>query len=145
MDSSTENRKIEIDNETLNHLNTTRKWSMFIAVLGLIILGLVIIVGVIAGTFFTAFNTEGTVAGLPESILIATVLGMAVAYLFPVVFLFRFSKYTGYAVKTLNREDLRKGIKNLRSFFVYIGILVILFLLVYAAAIIITGTSLAFD
>jgi hypothetical protein len=144
MEPVDENRKIEIDHETLNHLNTARKWSMFIAVLGLIFLGLIIIIGAIAGTFFTAFSTDGTVRGLPESLLLALTLAMAVAYLLPVVLLFRFSKYTGIAVKSLKTEDLRKGIKSLKSFFLYIGILIILMLAFYAAALIITGTSLAF-
>jgi hypothetical protein len=44
METPLENRKIEIGQETLNHLNTTRKWAMFHAIIGFIFLGLILII-----------------------------------------------------------------------------------------------------
>ncbi len=57
MDSPQEIRKIEIEQETLNHLNTARKWAMFLAIIGFIFLGLLIMIGALAGTFLTAFSS----------------------------------------------------------------------------------------
>ena len=45
METPLENKKIEIEQETIKHLNTTRKWAMFLAIIGFIILGLIIIIG----------------------------------------------------------------------------------------------------
>jgi len=83
METPLENRKIEIEQETLKHLNTTRKWAMFLAIIGFIILGLIVIIGLIAGTFLTAFNSGGKDLGIPESLMFVPILLLAVIYFFP--------------------------------------------------------------
>ena len=144
METPLENRKIEIEQETLKHLNTTRKWAMFLAIIGFIILGLIVIVGLIAGTFLTAFNSGGKDLGIPESLMFVPILLLAVIYFFPVLFLFRFSKHTSHAVQTLDKLEFHKAIKNLKSFFVYIGVLIIIILSLYIVVLIVAGSSLAF-
>ena len=126
METNPEIRKIEIDQDTLNHLNTTRKWTMFLAILGFIFLGLLIIIGIIAGTFLSAFSSGKTGIGITESLILIVFLALAIVYFFPVLFLFRFSKHTAHAVQTINKEELQKAIKNLKFYFVYLGILVII-------------------
>lgn len=144
METSLENKKIEIEQETLKHLNTTRKWAMFLAIIGFIILGLIVIIGLIAGTFLTAFNSGGKDLGIPESLMFVPILLLAVIYFFPVLFLFRFSKHTSHAVQTLDKLEFHKAIKNLKSFFVYIGVLIIIILSLYIVVLIVAGSSLAF-
>ena len=144
METPLENRKIEIEQETIKHLNTTRKWAMFLAIIGFIILGLIIIIGLIAGTFLTAFNSGGKDLGIPESLMFVPILLLAVIYFFPVLFLFRFSKHTSHAVQTLDKMEFHKAIKNLKSFFVYIGVLIIIILSLYIVVLIVAGSSLAF-
>jgi hypothetical protein len=144
METPLENRKIEIEHETLKHLNTTRKWAMFLAIIGFIILGLIVIIGLIAGTFLTAFNSGGKDLGIPESLMFIPILLLAVIYFFPVLFLFRFSKHTSHAVQTLDKMEFHKAIKNLKSCFVYIGVLTIIILSLYIVILIVAGSSLAF-
>jgi len=144
MEPSIENRKIEIEQDTLNDLNTTRKWAMFLAIIGFILLGLVIVVGVIAGTFLSAFSEGKTNAGITGPLVLIPLLLLAIVYYFPVLFLFRFSKHTAHAVKTLDKLELHKAIRNLKSYFVYIGILIIIGLLFYVVVLIVAGTSMAF-
>ena len=144
METPLENRKIEIEQETLKHLNTTRKWAMFLAIIGFIILGLIVIVGLIAGTFLTAFNSGGKDLGIPESLMFVPILLLAVIYFFPVLFLFRFSKHTSHAVHTLDKLEFHKAIKNLKSCFVYIGVLIIIILSLYIVVLVVAGSSMAF-
>lgn len=144
METPLENRKIEIEQETLKHLNTTRKWAMFLAIIGFIILGLIVIIGLIAGTFLTAFNSGGKDLGIPESLMFVPILLLAVIYFFPVLFLFRFSKHTSHAVQNLDKLEFHKAIKNLKSCFVYIGVLIIIILSLYIVVLIVAGSSLAF-
>ena len=144
METPLENKKIEIEQKTIKHLNTTRKWAMFLAIIGFIILGLIIIIGLIAGTFLTAFNSGGKDLGIPESLMFVPILLLAVIYFFPVLFLFRFSKHTSHAVQTLDKLEFHKAIKNLKSFFVYIGVLIIIILSLYIVVLIVAGSSLAF-
>jgi hypothetical protein len=144
MENNAEIKKIEIEQESISHLNTIRKWTMFMSILGFILLGLLIIIGLIAGTFLSAFNTGEGAAGLPESFIIIFFLLMAAVYFFPVLYLFRFSKHTAKAVETLDKEELYKAIKNLKSYFVYLGVLIIIGLSFYVIAIVAAGASMAF-
>ncbi len=94
MDSNPEQRKIEIGEETLKHLNKLRKWTMFLAVSGFIFLGIIIALGLITGTFLTAFNHSDKTPGLSDALVLAGFIGLALLTFFPVFFLFRFSKHT---------------------------------------------------
>lgn len=144
MENLPENRKIEIEQGTLSDLNTTRKWSMFLAILGFIFLGLLIIIGIAATSFLSAFSTSESRVGFPEWILIIIFLIMAAVYFFPMLFLFRFSKHTANAVSTLDKNEMHKAFHNLKSYFVYIGILIIIILSFYLIALIFAGASLSF-
>jgi hypothetical protein len=144
METNLETRKIEIEEGTFKYLNSSRKWAMFLAIIGFIFVGLIIIIGLIAGTFLTAFNSGEKGLGIPESLMFIPVLVIAVIYFFPVLFLFRFSKHTSHALHTLDKQELHKAIRNLKSYFAYIGILIIIVLVIYVIVLIVAGTSMAF-
>jgi hypothetical protein len=144
VDSNPEIRKIEIDQATLKHLNTLRKWTMFLAVTGFIFWGLIIILGLITGTFLTAFNLSGKTQEIPDAVVIAAFIGLALITFFPVLFLFRFSKHSSNAVSTLDSKELHKAIKYLKRYFIYIGFLLLIGISAYIAGLILAGTSAGF-
>jgi hypothetical protein len=146
MEINPEIRKIEIDQETLNYLNTTRKWTMFLAILGFIAIGLLLIIGVVAGVFLSAFKTAAMPAGLgfPEWLVFVVILLFAVLYFFPVFYLFQFSRHTSNALQSLDKEEMKKAFKYLKSYYVFIGILTIVILALYLIAFIGAGASVAF-
>jgi len=137
-------RKIEIEQETLAHLNTTRKWAMFLAIIGFIFLGLMLIIGLLAGTFLSAFKTGAKSSVIPESLMFIPVLLIGVIYFFPVLFLFRFSKFMHHAIQNLDKVEFNKALKNLKAYFAYIGILLIIVLSLYLVILVVAGSSLAF-
>lgn len=139
-----DSKSIEIGQESLNHLNTIRKWSMFMAIMGFIFLGIIMLVGVIAGVFFSAFDSNLNSTVLSDFLVGVFIILVGVVYFSPLLFLFRFSKHTAKAVNTLDKEELYKAIKNLKSYFVFTGILIIIILAVYAVALVMAGTSMAF-
>jgi hypothetical protein len=144
METPLENRKIEIDQETLKHLNTTRKWAMFHAIIGFIFLGLILIIGFLAGTFLTTFSSGVKGSGIPESLMFIPVLVIAVVYFFPILFLFRFSKHSSHAIQNLDKLEFNKAIKNLKYWFAYLGVLVIAVFSFYIVVLIVAGSSMAF-
>ena len=144
MENTNEPSKIEIGQETLKTLNTTRKWTMFLAVTGFIFLGLIIALGLITGTFLSTFNHSDKISGIPDAILLAGFFGVAVIYFFPVFFLFRFSKHTSIAVSNLDKQELNKAFKYLKRFYIYIGVLLIIAVSIYIAGLILAGTSVTF-
>jgi hypothetical protein len=117
---------------------------MFLAIVGFIFFGLFIIIGLIAGTFLTAFNSGGKSLGIPESLTFVPILLLAVIYFFPVLFLFRFSKHTSHAILTLDKMELNKAVKNLKFYFAYVGVLLIIVLSIYIVILIVAGSSMAF-
>lgn len=144
METPSDERKIEIGPETLNHLNSTWKWTMFLSILGFIFLGLIIIAGVVTSTFLTAFKTQEANLGVPESLMIITLIVVAAIYFFPVLFLFRFSRNTRDAIQNLDKRKLEKAFRNLRTYFTYIGIMVIVVLSIYFVALFAAGASMSF-
>jgi hypothetical protein len=131
MQNIPEARKIEIGPDTLSNLNTTRKWTMFLAVSGFIFLGLILILGIITGTFLTAFNHSDKIPGVPDVLLIGSFIGLAVIVFFPILFLFRFSKHASNTVSSLDTKELHKAVKYLKLFFLFIGILLIMLITAY--------------
>jgi hypothetical protein len=143
MDSNPENRKIEIGEETLKHLNKLRKWTMFLAVSGFIFFGIIIVLGLITGTFLTTFNHSDKTPGLSDALVVTGFIALALLTFFPVFFLFRFSKHASNALTTLDRKNMHKAIKSLKRFFIYIGILLITGVVIYIFSLILAGRSAA--
>jgi hypothetical protein len=144
MDAPLEIKKIEVDQETLSHLNTARKWAMFLAIVGFIFLSLLVLISLIAGTFLTAFNTGEKRLGIPESLMFIPVLVLGVIYFFPVLYLFRFSKHSHHAIQKVDKLEFHKAIKNLKACLAYFGVLIIIILSLYIVVLIVAGSSLAF-
>jgi hypothetical protein len=144
MEAPLEIKKIELELDTLKHLNTTRKWAMFLAIIGFIFLGLIIIIGLLAGTFLTAFSSGEKGLGIPESFLFIPILLIALVYFFPVLFLFRFSKHSSHAIQHLDKLELHRAIKYLKYYFVYSGVLIIIIFSLYIVVLVVAGSSMAF-
>jgi hypothetical protein len=142
MEDSQEINKIEIDQNILKSLNVTRKWTMFLAIVGFIFFGIMLVFGILAGTFMSAFSAGSSGTVLKESAMIICLFVAILAYLFPVLFLFRFSKNAALAVHHLDKKELNKAFKNLKYLFVCLGILVIIVLCAYIGVLIFTGSSL---
>lgn len=145
MENTSEIKKVELEEDSLKDLETTRKWSMFIAILGFIAIGILVILSLLAGVFLSVFKSGDLQLGTGESILIfGILLVFGVIYFFPVLYLYRFSKYAGHAVRLSDNTYMKKAFRNLRRYFVYIGILAIVVLAFYLIAFIASGASLAF-
>jgi hypothetical protein len=142
MEDSSESEKLEIKPETLRYLNITRKWTMFLSILGFIGLGTFLISGLITGVFLSVFDTAHT--SLPEWLLIALFIAVAIIAFFPLLFIFRFSKHMAHAVKAHDQQELHRAFRNLKSFYVYTGILFILTLAIYLVVFIVAGASVSF-
>jgi MFS family permease len=139
-----EERKIEIGQETLKILNTTRKWTLFLAIIGFIGIGVLLIAGLFTGVFLSVFNTSDAAPGFSEIMVFAIVVLLALAYFFPVLYLLRFSKYTYEAIRSLDKQKLHKAFRSLKAYYVYIGILIIVVLILYLIFFIALGTSMSF-
>lgn len=156
MENLQEENKIELGQDALRYLNTTRKWTMFFAILGFIFIGLMLLGCVIAGVLLNSLpglsefesvedmESVGLMAGAARIMLIVFMVIFAIIYFFPFYYLLRFSQHTSRAIKKLSSEELTMALRNLKAYWLYIGVLVIIVLSVYLLIFIIAGTSLAF-
>jgi len=145
MENQQELKKIELEEDSLRDLDITRKWSMFMAILGFIGLGLMLIIGIVAALFLSVFNA-GSIQDAPSLGFLpgAILMVLSVVYFFPLLYLYRFSKHTGIAVRDTDKSQMQKAIRYLKKYYVYVGILLIIVLVVYFVVFIISGASLAF-
>jgi len=141
MENNSVRENLEIKPEILNYLDTTRKWTMFLAILGYISLGTFIIGGFITGIFISVFNTSQT--RLTQWAIIVLFLATALVTFFALRYIFRFSKFMRHAIKEHDQQALVKAFRNLKSYYVYIGIVVIVILVIYVVTFIVAGASVA--
>jgi hypothetical protein len=157
MENSLENKKVEIGQEALGYLDTTRKWTMFFAILGFIGLGLMILIGLVAGSIIRRFtsgmsgmegmegmSSAGAVGGMATVMMVIILLIIAVIYFFPLLYLLKFSQHAKNAVATGDSNEMTLALKYQKSYWKYLGILVIILLVVYLIIFLIFGASMAF-
>jgi hypothetical protein len=123
--------KVELGEKSLLILNKARKWTMFLSVTGFIFLGLIIIIGMLTGTFLSAFNLSDKTPGMPDFLLMSGFGIAAIVNFFPIFFLYRFSVHAANGVSTRNPEEIHKAFRFLKRFFLFIGVLLIVAIVSY--------------
>jgi hypothetical protein len=124
------------DQESVNYLTQAGKWAKFIAIVGFIFCILFVIIGLFAGTLISSsLGSLGAGASAIGAGAIAVIyIVIALLYVLPCIFLFRFGSKVQAAVRSNDLHAMNTSLKNLKSFFKYIGILVIIVLSIYALA-----------
>ena len=88
-------------------------------------------------------ESAGTAGGIAGVAILVIMFVFAVIYFFPLLFLVRFSRHTAKAVANLDGNELQTGLKYLKNYWKYIGILIIVILSFYLIALIFFGSTLA--
>jgi hypothetical protein len=125
------NSKIELTDESISYLNETRKWTIFLAILGFIFLGLMVIMSFSFGTFFSALGGQGINPPFPSFLFVVLYLAIGLIYFFPILYLYKFSSFTKQGLVEKNETLMTLAFKNLKSHYKYIGIFTIVFLCLY--------------
>ena len=118
------NGQMVINDEIKNSLTRISKWTKFLAILGFICIGLIIIaqILVLIGSYYSNFDGAGMA-------LIYVVIG--VVYYFPLNYLIKSANSFKKAVNSDNQEILNSGFTNLSSHFKFMGILTIIVAFLY--------------
>ncbi|TVQ07108.1 MAG: hypothetical protein EA361_18790 [Bacteroidetes bacterium] len=127
---------LELEHHGKLHLNETRKWTMFLSILGLVFMGLMLLIPIIA------LFALGAASKLPFSAGYFTffpVLLVLAIYFFPIYFLLQFSTLTRKAVAQNNSRLLTKALSFLKLHYQYLGILAIILLGIYLIVFLFVG------
>jgi lipopolysaccharide export LptBFGC system permease protein LptF len=127
--------KLELLEDSLKNLNETRKWTTFLAILGFVFLGFLVLMALAMGAFMSGPLAKefgpGFGSGFPGILIALVYLGMAILYFFPILYLYRFSTQTRNAIEHRDSNILNQAFYNLRSHYKFIGILAIIMLAMY--------------
>lgn len=126
---------VTLNKTSLNWLFDTARWARFIAILGFILIGFLVIVGIFIGPVLSALNENMAIApstsALSGSVIAAIYLVIAVIYFFPIYYLFQFSNGLIMAYKAEDEEKLNASLHFLKKHFKFIGIFTIVVLAIY--------------
>ena len=130
---------LQIDTGNTPYLAETAKWAKFLAIMGFIFCGLMIIVGLFAGTIFTAYfnqasslGTDGGLGTLGAGVFTVIYILIALIYFIPCLYLFNFASKMQAALRTNDQVNLNASFRNLKACFKFWGILLIICLCFYA-------------
>jgi hypothetical protein len=129
-----ENQFQDIEGNILNFSTSVRSaldimvyWGKFLAILGYIFLGLMVIGLLVMISNSSHYYRESDLAG----VIVGYVIGLALYY-FPTSFLYKFSDKTRNALNSDSQEDIEEGLNNLSYLFKFWGICTIVILSIYA-------------
>lgn len=134
--------QITLTNDDFEYLNSIRKWTRFLAILGFIFVGLMVIGGFSIGSIFSALGPNAGTMPIPSSIFGVLYLFFAAIYFFPILYLYRFSSNLGLALNGEN--NITQAFAYLKSHYKFIGILAIIIMGLYGMVLLGVLVGLAF-
>ena len=122
--------------EIKDYLLETSKWGKFLAIVGYVGMGLLVLValGVMVGFSFLGSGSEDN---FPMAALGLVYLVLAAVYYFPINYLYRFSVQMKEGLTADDRQSVTSGFENLKSLFKFMGIFTIVILSIYALLLVI--------
>lgn len=121
---------MQLSDQAKKYLLETSKWANFIAIVGFIAIGLLIIMSFSIGTIMASLP-EGSLGGLSPKFFSFFYLIAAGIYFIPVFFLFQFAQKIKQALMQDDHNLLTFGLKKLKSHYKFIGILFIILISLY--------------
>ena len=125
---------LTIDGTARTYLKNTTRWTRFLAITGFVFCGLLIpclfIVGPLLSSLYTfsAVRGDSFVQPMDTRGLLVGIIIQILLLLFPSLFLFRFSTSLKIALQSNDQQRLNLAFKNMRIFYRFLGILLLIFL-----------------
>jgi hypothetical protein len=136
---------LRLSEASLFFLENVAKWARFLAIVGFILCGLMVVGGLfmfvagaaISSRSVTGFYSRGEVfGGLSPAFLGIMYLLSSLLYFFPVLYLYNFARKMLNAIVTRDQLTLEGSFENLRNHYRFIGILTIIVMAIYALALV---------
>lgn len=133
-----------VDNDVKGFLLETAKWAKFIAIVGFVGLGLMVLGGLVVMVMGNTISSMGgKSSSVPFAFLGILYLLMAALYFFPILYLYRAALGLKNGINSNNQETFKNGIENFKSHYKFIGILLIVVLSLYVLLFVFGGVMAA--
>jgi len=128
---------LEINADTRTYLYEVAKWSRFLAIVGFVGMALMALLCVMMmlGLSSASMGALGSV-GLASIIGLFALLILSAFYIFPLLFLYRFSTHLKSGLDLNVQTDIDEAFKNLKSLLKFIGVFTMVILAFYALALV---------
>ena len=128
--------ELQFTNQSKEFLATAGKWATFLAIIGFIVLGLMLLGALAMFAMGSALQGMGAGAGPMAGMMSGGILGgvylvLAVVCFFPTLYLFRFGSKAKQAVNSNSTPELTECMGNLKSYFKFLGIFTIVTIVFY--------------
>lgn len=122
--------KMELDREALRNLHETGGWATFLAIMGFIMMGFLVLVGLFMGAIFSNLP-EGKSLPFSGSVFTAFYILIAAVYAIPIYYLFKFASMARQGVAQRDSSKVSGSFSYLKSHYKFIGILTIAGIILY--------------
>jgi hypothetical protein len=146
--------ELQVDHQATAYLGDTARWAKFLAIIGFIACGLIVLMAIFAGSFIagsfgrlggeSGISGAGGLAAAGGAFFTILYLAIAVLYFFPCLYLFNFAKKMQIALRSNDQEQLNHSFRNLKALYRFLGILAIIGLGFWALGIIFAIIGSAF-
>jgi hypothetical protein len=140
MENIESNQQVEnllsINSEIKKYLTETSRWAKFLAIIGYIGMGLLVLLGIglmVGGSIFNSISE----IDLPMGVIGIVYILLGVLYFFPLKYLYSFSTQMKQGLSSDNQQSVTSGFENLKSLYKFMGILAIVLLSIYALVLVI--------
>lgn len=126
-----QNNGLQLQEEAFEYLRESAKWSMFLAILGFVGIGFLAIAALLMTSLMSFMPETPGPFGAIKGFISILYLVMAIVYLFPIYYLYKYATDTKAALQNYNSETLTNAFKNLKSHHKFLGIASIIIIALY--------------
>ena len=123
---------LSITSVAASYLQETGKWATFLSIIGFILCGLIVIIGLFAGTIFSQFGPYQDMPSRFGVMMTVMYVALGLIYFIPTLYLYRFAQKLKSAISFKDRQELVLAFENQKSLFKFWGIFTIIILGLYA-------------
>ena len=124
-----------IDWRSKEFLKETAKWTKFLAILGFVGIGLMVLGSLVMLFAPSSLMSNGDFPFGGKIFMMLLYLAFAVLYYFPISYLYQFSENTKKAIENNDNNAIRDAFEFLKSHYKFMGTLTIILLSFYAIVI----------
>ena len=137
-DANSTGLELTLSTQARGFLVEAAKWSRILAILGFVMVGILVLFALFAGTMFSSLSNiaDSPMPAFPGAMITLVYLAVAALYFFPILYLYRFAKGLREALKSENESSLEYAFQNLKSHYKFLGILAVITIGFYALALI---------
>jgi hypothetical protein len=121
--------ELQVDHIGTVYLRDAARWARFLAIAGFVFCGLFVVAAILFITVLPAlFNSVGAsgVSGIGGGVIAVVYIGIAVLDFFPCLYLYKFAARMQVALNSNDQEQLNSSFLNMRAFYRFVGVLMII-------------------